>query len=81
MKIWMVIFIGSRIFAVWHDPMPVNMTLADCQIKAGRWTQSQAVKLEPEDQPVFACVQRWFRPRRGEIAGRISQQSQTGDGK
>lgn len=72
MKLWIVIFIGSRISAVWHDPMPADMTLSDCQIKADRWTESQAKKLDPEDQPIFACVQRWFRPKRGEIARRVS---------
>lgn len=74
MKLWIVIFIGGRIFAVWHDPMPADMTLAECRIKADRWTESQARKLDPEDQPVFACVQRWFRPKRGELA-RVSPNS------
>lgn len=71
MKLWMVIFIAGRIHAVWHDPMPADMTLGDCQIKAGRWTESQALKLDPVDQPIFACVQRWFRPKRGELAAVI----------
>lgn len=70
MNLWMVIFISGRIFAVWHDPMPADVTLAECRIKAERWTASQAKKLDPEDQPVFACVQRWVRPKRGEVAAR-----------
>lgn len=68
MKTWMVIYIGSRIFAVWADPMPDDMTLADCQIKALRWTARTAQTLDPLDQPIYACVQRWFRPRKGDVA-------------
>ena len=73
MKLWMVIFIGSRIYAVWHDPMPADMTLKDCRIKADRWTASQALKSEPEDQPIFACIQQRFRPTRGTAARPIQE--------
>lgn len=72
MKTWMVIFIGSRIFAVWADPMPGDMTLADCQIHADRWTARTAPALDPIDQPIYACVQRWFRPQRDDVSGPVS---------
>ena len=68
LKLWMVIFIGSRIFAVWADPMPSDMTMADCQIKASRWTDRTVPTLDPLDQPIYACLQRGFRPRQGEVA-------------
>lgn len=68
LKLWMVIFIAGRIHVVWADPMPSDMTLADCQIKVSRWTARTAPTLDPVDQPVYACVERAFRPRRGDAA-------------
>lgn len=73
MKTWMVIFIGSRIFAVWADPMPADMTLADCKIKAERWTNSTIQPLDPVDERVYACLQRWFRPQQGEVARPVGE--------
>lgn len=67
MKLWMVIYIAGRVYAVWADPMPNDMTLADCQIKASRWTDRTARTLDPVDQPEYACVRRWLRPHQGDL--------------